>query len=75
MKAFVMINTNLGSEPEVEAELKKIPGVTGVYQVYGVYDIVIEVEAPTDLELKNAVFSKIRTLRNVRSTLTLATVS
>jgi DNA-binding Lrp family transcriptional regulator len=75
LKAFVLLNTNLGSEPDVEAELKKIPGVTGVYQVYGVYDLVIEVESPSDQDLKNIVFSKIRPLKNVRSTLTLTTLS
>jgi DNA-binding Lrp family transcriptional regulator len=74
-KAFVLLNVNMGSEPELESELKKVEGVIGVYQVYGVYDLVVEVGAASDQDLKSIVFSKIRALRNVRSTLTLNTVA
>jgi DNA-binding Lrp family transcriptional regulator len=74
-KALILINTNLGSEPEVESELKKLEEVVGVYQVYGVYDLVVELEAPSHEKLKDVIFSRIRTLKHVRSTLTLTTVS
>jgi DNA-binding Lrp family transcriptional regulator len=72
-KAFVLINTALGSELEVLAELKKIDGVVEAREVYGVYDVVAEVEAETEKILKEIVFSRIRTLKHVRSTLTLTT--
>lgn len=74
-KAFVLLNVSMGSEPDLESELRKVEGVIGVYQVYGVYDLVVEVEAASDQDLKSIVFSKIRTLKNVRSTLTLNTVA
>jgi DNA-binding Lrp family transcriptional regulator len=74
-KAFVLVNTDLGSESEIKSLLKKADHIVGVYEVYGVYDLVVEVEAESDQELKNVVFSKIRTLKHVRSTLTLSTVS
>jgi len=74
-KAFVLVNTNLGKESEVESELKKIEGIVGVYNVYGVYDLVVEVDSESQQKLKDIIFSRIRTLRNVRSTLTLSTVS
>jgi len=74
-KAFVLINTNLGSEAELQSEVKKIEGIVGVHQVYGVYDAVVEVEAESDQKLKEIIFSRIRTLKHVRSTLTLTTVS
>lgn len=74
-KAFVLVNTDLGSEAELQSELKKVAGIVGVHQVYGVYDVVVEVEAGSDKELKEIVFSRIRTLKHVRSTLTLTTVS
>ena len=73
-KAFILINTALGSESEVLSELKKIEGIVGVYEVYGVYDVVAEVEAETQQMLKEVVFSKIRTLKHVRSTLTLTAI-
>jgi DNA-binding Lrp family transcriptional regulator len=72
-KAFVLINTALGSELDVLAELKKIDGVVEAREVYGVYDVVAEVEAETEKALKDIVFAKIRTLKHVRSTLTLTT--
>jgi len=74
-KAFVLVNTDLGSEAEVKSELRKVERIVGVYEVYGVYDLVVEVEAESDQKLKEIIFSKIRTLKHVRSTLTLDTVS
>ena len=71
-KAFVLLNTNLGSELEVQTELQKVNGIVAVYQVYGVYDLIVEAEASSPQDLKNIIFSKIRTLKSVRSTLTLS---
>ena len=75
VKAFVLVNTNLGAEHEVEALLKTVKGIKGIWQVYGVYDLVIEVEADTPADLKNIIFAKVRTLKDVRSTLTLSEVA
>jgi DNA-binding Lrp family transcriptional regulator len=74
-RAFVMVNADLGSEDELQSELKRVEGVVGVYQVYGVYDMVAEVEAESDQKLKAILFSRIRSLKHVRSTLTLTTTS
>ncbi len=74
-RAFVMVNADLGSEDELQSELKEVEGIVGVYQVYGVYDMIVEVEAETDQKLKEILFSRIRSLKHVRSTLTLTTTS
>jgi DNA-binding Lrp family transcriptional regulator len=74
-KAFVLVNTNLGSEEDVKSELKKVEGIIGVYEVYGVYDLMIEIEADSQEKVKEIVFSRIRKLKNVRSTLTLTATS
>jgi DNA-binding Lrp family transcriptional regulator len=74
-RAFVMVNSDLGSEDELQSELKKVEGVVGVYQVYGVYDMVVEVEAESDQKLKEVLLSRVRSLKHVRSTLTLTTTS
>lgn len=74
-RAFVLANTDMGSEDEVQSELKKVEGIIGVHQVYGVYDVVIEVEAESDQKLKEIIFSRIRVSKHVRSTLTLTTTS
>jgi uncharacterized protein with GYD domain len=70
-KAFVLISTNLGTEDVLQSELRKVEGVAGVYQVFGVYDVVAVVEAESEEELKHTLFSKIRPLKYLKSTLTL----
>jgi len=70
-RAFVLINTRPGTDTVLQSELKKVEGIVGVYQVYGVYDIVVVIEAESEEQLKDIVFSRIRTLKYLRSTLTL----
>ena len=74
-RAFVLINTNPGTETVLQSELKKVEGIVGVYLVYGVYDMVVVIEAESEEQLKDIVFSRIRTLKYLRSTLTLNVVS
>ena len=74
-RGFVLVNVELGSDAEIESELKKIERIVGVHQVYGVYDLIVEIEAQSDQELKEVVFSRIRPLKHVKSTLTLTAVS
>jgi len=74
-KAFVLINTDLGTETVLQSELKKVEGIVEAYQVFGIYDMVVVVEAESDEQLKEIVFSRIRTLKYVRPTLTLNVVS
>jgi DNA-binding Lrp family transcriptional regulator len=72
--AFVLINTNMGADAEVSEALRIIDEVKEVYGVYGVYDIVVRIEADTLQQLKDTISAKIRTLENVRSTLTMIVV-
>jgi len=70
-KAFVLINVESGSEDEVLKQIKNIEGVEEAYSSYGVYDIITKVRAGTMEQLKDMVTRRVRTLPNVRSTLTL----
>ena len=72
--AFVLINTEIGSEAEVLKELKKVEGVEEPWAVYGVYDIIAKVRADTMDRLKEIVTWKVRRLDKVRSTLTMIVV-
>jgi len=72
--AFVLINSEIGSEEEVLAALKKISHVKEAYVVYGVYDIIAQVEADTMDKLKEVVTWHVRRLDKVRSTLTMIVV-
>ena len=65
-----MVNSELGYEAEVMKKLNKIPGVQEVYQLYGVYDIIIKMEAESMKELKEITLL-IRKLEKIRTSLTL----
>jgi DNA-binding Lrp family transcriptional regulator len=72
--AWVLINTEPGSEADVLKDLKKITEVQEAYVVYGVYDIVARINAGTMDKLKQISTSKVRKLDKVRSTLTMIAV-
>jgi len=74
MMAYVLINTEIGSESEVLDAIKKIKNVIEAHAVYGVYDIVAKIEAETMDKLKETVTRKVRRLNKVRSTLTMITI-
>ncbi len=73
-EAIVLINTDIGSEEEVLNLLSNIEGVSEAYVVYGVYDLVIKINAPTTEELKDIISNRIRKISKVRSTLTMIVV-
>ena len=72
--AFVLINTEIGSESDVLKAVKGVEGVEEASAVYGVYDIVARVKADTMDKLKEIVTWRIRKLDKVRSTLTMIVV-
>ena len=70
-RAYVLFNVESGSEDAVLKQLRNLNNVEEAYVSYGVYDLVIRIKANTMEELKDAVTHKIRTIKQVRSTLTL----
>ena len=70
-RAFVLVNAELGYETKLADEMKGISGVNDAYTIYGVYDILLKVEAPTMDRLKEFIGTKIRRMRGVKSTLTM----
>lgn len=72
--AFVLLNVDLGTEGEVMTKLREIEGVKDAYHLYGVYDIMVKVEADDVAKLKEVLQGRLRRLENVRSTLTLMAV-
>ena len=70
-QAFVLFNVSSGSEDQVLNDAKKIKGVQEVYISYGVYDLLLKIQADSMDELKELVTHELRTINNVRSTLTL----
>jgi len=74
-RAFVLINVEAGSEDEVLSKLRNMKRVKAAYFVYGIYDLIANVEAETVEELKDAVLMEIRGLEKVASTVTLIEVA
>lgn len=70
-KAYVLINCRRGAENSLVSELKSLDNVTNVHGIKGVYDIIAEVKANTNEELRQFITWNIRKLEGVRSTLTL----
>ncbi len=68
-EAYVLINVESGTEEQVLNQLK--PFIQEAYISYGVYDLVVKVKAETIDGIKDSVIRKIRTIANVKSTLTL----
>jgi len=73
-RAFVLLNTEIGSEDQVLQELQNIPGVEEAYLVYGVYDLIAKIYSDSHDTLKNAIMTRIRQLEQVRSTLTMIVI-
>jgi DNA-binding Lrp family transcriptional regulator len=69
--AFVLVNTNIGSEIDVLREIRKLETVQEATAVYGVYDIIAIVASDSMEELKQTITWDIRKLDNVRATLTM----
>ena len=73
VRAFVMLNVDLGCERDVLRELREMDGVVEAYVVDGVYDVVVVLEAEGLDDLRK-VISKVRGMDNVQSTLTMIAV-
>jgi DNA-binding Lrp family transcriptional regulator len=70
-KAIVLINSEIGKENDILQDLCKIAEVESALLVYGVYDLVANLQADTMEKLEDAITLKIRRVAGIRSTLTL----
>jgi len=70
-KAYVLLNVEIDSGKEVLNALDEMPDVKESYQLYGVYDFIIRVEAETLQELKDLVEKRIRGIKKTGSMLSL----
>ncbi|MCW4034748.1 MAG: Lrp/AsnC ligand binding domain-containing protein [Candidatus Bathyarchaeota archaeon] len=69
--AYVLINTEPKHMESVVATLEQLDSVVEIFPVYGVYDVVAKIEAETMEKLKDIVTWKVRSLDEVRSTITM----
>ena len=69
--AYVLINSELGSENEILEKIRKVPEVVDVYRVFGVYDIVVRISTNNMETLKEIIAWKIKNIDKVRSALSM----
>ena len=76
--AYVLLNSDLGSDESIIDEVKKILSEEGVtYEVqgvYGVYDIVLKLSSDDAEKLRAIITNKIRKISKVQSTLTMMVI-
>ena len=72
--AYILINSELGKEEELIEKLRAFYEVREAHVTYGVYDIIAKVEAENQQVLKDAVFTRIRKMDEVRTTLTMIVI-
>ena len=76
--AYVLLNSDLGSDESIIDEVKKILSSEDVnYEVqgvYGVYDIVLKLSSDDGEKLRSIITNKIRKIGKVQSTLTMMVI-
>jgi len=77
LRAYVLVKVDVGRDREVFAEiqnLQRIYRVKDVASVFGIYDLVVKVEAEAHKDLEAVVFDALRQIPGVRETVTLVVV-
>ncbi len=70
MKAYVLIQTDMGKPSEVVGKLRTIEGVKEAETVTGPYDAVAVVEAEDLADIGKLVTTKIQTIEGISRTIT-----
>jgi len=71
-RAYVLVNSLVGSEDNVLKKVTKIPEVKkaqrihGLHGIHGIYGLIVLVEAETIQEIDDIVLSKIRSIDEVQ---------
>ena len=76
--AYVLLNSDLGSDVTIIAEIKEVLADENVEfevgGVYGVYDIVLKLSSNNAEKLRAIITNKIRKISKVQSTLTMMVI-
>jgi DNA-binding Lrp family transcriptional regulator len=74
-RAIVLVNLSPGSEEQSISSLKGTAGIKSVYQLYGLYDLLVMVEGPDDQTVKSIIADTLRSKPGVVSTITMKILS
>lgn len=70
VKAYVLIQTEVGKAAAVAAKVGEIPGVLLAEDVTGPYDVIVQAEADSVDELGKMVVSRVQLIEGITRTLT-----
>ena len=74
-RAIVLVNLSPGSEEQSIASLRGTAGIKSVYQLYGLYDLLVMVEGADDQTVKSIIADTLRSKPGVISTITMKILS
>ncbi len=69
--AYILLNTEIGAENQVLKALKKIEGVEEAHNLWGVYDIIANIQAESMEKLKYIITKRIEKIGRINSKLTM----
>jgi DNA-binding Lrp family transcriptional regulator len=75
VKAYILIQTDVGHAANVAAEAARIDGVVSAEDVTGPYDVVVVVEAPSVDDLGRMVVSHLQRIEGITRTVTCPVVN
>jgi DNA-binding Lrp family transcriptional regulator len=75
VRAYILIQTEVGKAAEVAKQISRISGVTQAEDVTGPYDVIVRAEADNVDELGRLVTGSIQSLEGITRTLTCPVVN
>jgi DNA-binding Lrp family transcriptional regulator len=75
VRAFVLVETEVGKAAEVAEEIRAIQGVVAAEEVTGPYDVIVQAEAQTVHELGKMVVGNVQRIEGITKTLTCPVIS
>ncbi|MDA2916401.1 Lrp/AsnC family transcriptional regulator [Nitrospinae bacterium AH_259_B05_G02_I21] len=70
-RAVVLLNTEAGLDTEAAGALKEVDGVSDVYLVSGLYDVVATVTGASAEDILHTVYNRVRIIEGVEATHTM----
>ena len=74
IKAYILVQTEVGASAEVTRAIREIPGVESAEDVAGPYDVIAVVSAPTVQDLGREVIARVQAVPRLTRTTTCTVV-
>ncbi len=70
-RAVILLNTEAGLDTEAAGALQGVDGVSDVYLVSGLYDVVATVTGATAEDILHTVYNRVRTIEGIEASHTM----